>query len=320
MSHTSEVDREAFTIRRAAIGGVEIAYVHEGRGGVPLLLVHGWPETKRIWWRNIEPLVQAGFEVIVPDLRGFGDTGPAPDGFYDVAASSEDLYTLVHDVLGHQSCVTCGGDFGGVVLQDLALRRPGLVTRQVLFNTIPPFLLDAYAAAGIEPIEFTAHEHFVRHGTRADELLQTLDAPQRRRAYVAGFYGARDAATGNGTPLSSSWAGPAGFTADAATFMTEPFGDESTFRASIALYEHAFGRPASAPPLLFEPNPTTTLVLHGNADPVVGPTVVDCAPIAFPDIVGPFAILGAGHFVQWEGAEILNRTLAWFCRDLLPHD
>ena len=67
------------------------------------MLVHGWPETKRIWWRNIEPLVQAGFEVIVPDLRGFGDTGPAPDGFYDVAASSEDLYTLMHDVLAHQS-------------------------------------------------------------------------------------------------------------------------------------------------------------------------------------------------------------------------
>ena len=34
------------------------------------MLLHGWPETKRIWWRNIEPLAEAGFEVIVPDLRG----------------------------------------------------------------------------------------------------------------------------------------------------------------------------------------------------------------------------------------------------------
>jgi hypothetical protein len=84
----------------------------------------------------------------------------------------------------------------------LALRQPGFVTRQVLFNTIPPFLHDAYTAAGIEPIDFTAHEHFVRHGTRADELLQTLDTPQHRRVYVAGFYGAHDAASGNDTPLS----------------------------------------------------------------------------------------------------------------------
>ena len=36
--------------------------------------VHGWPETKRVFWKVIEPLAAAGFEVIVPDLRGFGDS------------------------------------------------------------------------------------------------------------------------------------------------------------------------------------------------------------------------------------------------------
>ena len=51
-----------------------------------MLLVHGWPETKRIWWRNIEPLAAAGFEVIVPDLRGFGDSDVGPDGFHDIAS------------------------------------------------------------------------------------------------------------------------------------------------------------------------------------------------------------------------------------------
>ena len=56
------------------VRGFTQAFVHEGKGGVPLLLVHGWPETRRIWWRNIEPLAAAGFEVIAPDLRGFGDS------------------------------------------------------------------------------------------------------------------------------------------------------------------------------------------------------------------------------------------------------
>ena len=61
---------DAFTIHRSDIGnGLELAYVREGVGGYPLLLIHGYPETKRIWWRNIEPLVAAGFEVIVPDLQ-----------------------------------------------------------------------------------------------------------------------------------------------------------------------------------------------------------------------------------------------------------
>ena len=40
-----------------------------GVGGYPLLLVHGYPETKRIWWRNVRPLAEAGYEVVVPDLR-----------------------------------------------------------------------------------------------------------------------------------------------------------------------------------------------------------------------------------------------------------
>jgi pimeloyl-ACP methyl ester carboxylesterase len=54
--------------------GVHLAWWREGIGGKPLLLVHGWPETKLIWERNVLPLAAAGFEVIVPDLRGFGDS------------------------------------------------------------------------------------------------------------------------------------------------------------------------------------------------------------------------------------------------------
>ena len=80
-------DASRFAIERAEVReGLELAFIREGPGGYPLLLVHGWPETKRIWWRNIAALAQAGFEVIAPDLRGFGDSALAPDGFYDLAA------------------------------------------------------------------------------------------------------------------------------------------------------------------------------------------------------------------------------------------
>src|SRR5258708_4418326 len=119
-------DPDAFALERSEVReGVSIAYVRAGVGGYPLLLVHGWPETKRIWWRNIAALADAGFEVIAPDLRGYGDSDLAPDGFYDVTAYSLDLYTLVHDVLGHERCAVAGGDLGGVILYDLALRYPG---------------------------------------------------------------------------------------------------------------------------------------------------------------------------------------------------
>ena len=118
-------------VERASVRGVELAFVRAGAGGFPLLLLHGWPETKRIWWRNIEPLAAAGFEVIVPDLRGFGDSGLAPDGFYDPATQARDLHALVHDVLGHERCAAAGGDVGGVVIQDLGLRFDGFVDAPV---------------------------------------------------------------------------------------------------------------------------------------------------------------------------------------------
>ena len=116
-----------------------LAYDHAGQGGKPLLLLHGWPETRRIWERNAEPLAAAGFEVIAPDLRGFGDSPLAPDDRYDVAAHSSDVAELARG-LGHERIVVCAGDLGGVVAQDLSLRFDGLVERLCLFNTIPPLL------------------------------------------------------------------------------------------------------------------------------------------------------------------------------------
>src|SRR3954463_1063885 len=137
-------------IERAEVRpGVELAYWRAGVGGFPLLLVHGWPETKRIWLRNVEPLAAAGFEVIVPDLRGFGDSGLAPDGFYDAAAHARDLHALVCDHLGHERCAAAGGDLGGVAIQDLGLRFGGFVVRQSLSTPTPPILPAEYEAAGI---------------------------------------------------------------------------------------------------------------------------------------------------------------------------
>ena len=47
-------DPNAFTVKQSEIrNGVSLAYVHEGVGGTPIVLIHGYPETKRIWWRKI---------------------------------------------------------------------------------------------------------------------------------------------------------------------------------------------------------------------------------------------------------------------------
>ncbi len=298
-----------FPVERASVRGVEIAYVRAGAGGFPLLLLHGWPETKRIWWRNIEPLAAAGFEVIVPDLRGYGDSCVAADGFYDPATFARDMHALVTDVLGHERCAAAGGDVGGVVIQDLGLRFPGFVVRQCLFNTVPPVLPEQYEQAGI-PAEISrevrmAADYFRRQGRDADGLAAELDTAEKRRRYIAQFYGSR------------FWAAPGAFTSDDVDYMTEPFADADKLRASFGIYETALGaRPAAEPPHLFETNPVPTLVLYGPEDHVIQRDFPERCEVAFTERIGPLVVPRAGHFMQWERADVLNQSLVYFFADL----
>ena len=302
------LDPAAFATERAEVRpGVEVAFVREGKGGYPLLLVHGWPETKRIWWRNIAPLAEAGFEVIVPDLRGFGDSGLAPDGHYDMAASARDLHALVAGVLGHERCSAAGGDYGGVVIQDLGLRFEGFVERQCLFNTVLPLLGEAYQAAGLAPDppreSRQAADYFLRQGREADRLAAELDTADKRRRYVGEMYGHR------------FWAAPGAFTSEDVDFMTEPFAEADRLRASFGLYESALGtRPLSEPPRFFETNPVPTLVLYGPEDHVIWRDFPERAEVVFTECIGPFVVPRAGHFLQWERADVLNQALAHFLR------
>ncbi len=297
-----------FTVHRAEVrDGLTLAYLREGVGGTPLVLLHGFPETKRIWWRNVAPLAEAGFEVIVPDLRGFGDSDLAPDERYDIAAHARDVYALVHGVLGHKRCVTAAGDLGGVVAQDLALRFPGFVERQCLFNTVLPFLPEDYQRAGIPPASGLGQrpetDYFLRQATDADGLAAELDTPARRRAYIADFYGHR------------LWAAPGTFTREDVDFMTEPFADGDKLRASFANYEYATGnRTAPEPVHFFEKSPIPTLVLYGPEDHVVPPDFIARAAVAFTECVGPFVVPGAGHFLQWERADVFNQAVKYFLR------
>ena len=150
-------DPAKYAIHRSEVrNGVTIAYVREGVGGIPLLLLHGYPETKRIWWRNIGPLADAGFEVIAPDFRGHGDSSLAPDNFYDIAARLDRLLHARARRARPPPLAVAGGDVGGVVLFDIGLRYPDFVTRQVLFNTVPPPLQAVYDAAGLPPEQLRA--------------------------------------------------------------------------------------------------------------------------------------------------------------------
>jgi len=301
MAPEAELDPTRFRVKRSSARGFEIAFVDEGTGPA-LLLVHGWPETNRIWWRNIAPLVRAGFRVLAPDLRGFGESAVAPDGFEDVPSHSRDLAALL-DELRVETCVPVGGDLGGAIIQDFARRFPARVQRLVIFNSPLPYLKEKMAGLRTRPA-VEASDYFLRQGTDADALARELDSPEKRRRYIATFYGSR------------FWAHPGSFTREAVDFMTEPFADAAKLRASFGNYESSFdAAKRSEPPLLGE-NPVHALILFGASDHVIYPDFDRMAAQVFPDRVGPFLVRDAGHFLQWEAADVLNSAIRAFCRDL----
>lgn len=287
--------------------GHRLAVRRRGNGGVPLLLIHGFPCTSRIWAHNLVPLADAGFDVVAPDLRGYGESDFAPDDFYDLAAFNADLVGLF-DALGWDRPVVAGHDLGAMIAIDLANRHADRVDRLVILDDSMPDLPDDFAAAGIPPPrpKPAIYDYQRRQGHDPDGLIAELSTPGRRRRYVGEFYGHR------------MWCPPDAFTTADLDFLTEPYGDAKRLRASFADYEIVMGRrPTSAPELLDRPVHQPVLLLIGADQVTIGEHVEERCAIAFPEAVGPFWVRGAGHFLPWERPPIVNRAIRAYCGDLL---
>ncbi|MBU3739624.1 MAG: alpha/beta hydrolase, partial [Rhodoferax sp.] len=115
-----------------------------------LLLLHGFPQTHAMWQRVAQALDRQ-FHLVMPDLRGYGDSGkPAsqPDqANQSKRAMAQDLVELM-DALGVDRFGVCGHDRGGRVAHRLALDHPQRVSRLCVIDIAPT--LDMYAATGFE--------------------------------------------------------------------------------------------------------------------------------------------------------------------------
>src|SRR6476660_9640960 len=88
-------DSDAFNHCFAEVNGIRMHYIDEGEGSL-IILLHGFPYLWYMWRRQIVALTEAGFRVVVPDQRGFGQTD-RPDSIeaYDISQSVGDLVSLL---------------------------------------------------------------------------------------------------------------------------------------------------------------------------------------------------------------------------------
>src|SRR5437667_5995364 len=94
-----------------------------GRGGLPVLFVHGNGGNRTQWKAQLEHLRQTR-RAVAFDLRGMGDSEPAGDADYSVAGFSQDVAAIA-DALGLERFVLAGHSFGGAVVADYAGKHPG---------------------------------------------------------------------------------------------------------------------------------------------------------------------------------------------------
>ncbi len=129
---------EGFDLRRIALPEVEVR-VRIGGSGPPLLLLHGHPQSHYMWGR-VAPLLAPHFTLVMPDLRGYGESGkPAtvPDHeSYSKRAMARDQVALMA-ALGHARFAVVGHDRGGRVGYRLALDHPDRVSRLAVLDILP---------------------------------------------------------------------------------------------------------------------------------------------------------------------------------------
>jgi pimeloyl-ACP methyl ester carboxylesterase len=122
---------------RVDVDGVGIEYEVTGEGR-PVVLLHGFPDSGRLWRHQVPALVGAGFQAIVPDLRGYGRSGkPEAVDAYSLPVLAGDVLAILADLqIGRAHVV--GHDWGGALAWALASLAPDSVDHLAVLSVGHP--------------------------------------------------------------------------------------------------------------------------------------------------------------------------------------
>ncbi|EMI52697.1 alpha/beta fold hydrolase [Rhodopirellula sallentina] len=293
------------------VNGIELEVFEAGQQntGNPIVLCHGWPEHAYSWRHQVPALVDAGYHVIIPNQRGYGNSScPAEVTEYDIEHLTGDLVALL-DHFGYENAVFVGHDWGAMVVWSLALLHPDRVSK-VINLSLP------YQARGDVPwIELMEQllgndyyfVHFNRQPGVADavfdeythQFLRNLyrkNAPPQEPEPGMAMMNLAKAEYPRGEPIMSE--------DDLAVFVAS---FESTgFAGSIHWYRNLdrnWHLLADVDPIIQH----SSLMIHGERDLIPPSDTLDQF-VPNVDVV----TLDCGHWIQQELPEETNATiLAW---------
>jgi len=309
--------------------GIRMHVAEQGEGPL-VVLCHGFPESWYSWRHQITALANAGFHVVAPDQRGYGQTDrPSAIDKYSMLHLTGDIVGLL-DALGEPQAVIVGHDWGAPVAWNCALMRPDRF-RAVVGMSVP------YFPRG--PVSMTTA---MRQAAGENFYVIYFQEPGKAEAQLerdvrATMFGVLYAASGDAKGaerwqpvvaqheglLSASSAPPATLpgwlTAEDLDFYTAEFqrtgftGGLNWYRAIDLTWElmAAYNGATIAQPSLF---------IAGREDGVLtfpGMNLIMAGlSQSLPGLRGSLLIDGAGHWVQQERPEQVNAALVEFLRAL----
>lgn len=260
----------------------DLHYVEQGTGPL-IVLLHGFPEFWYSWRKQIPALAAAGFRVIAPDLRGYNDS-PRPDDVdaYRLTEVVSDVAALI--VRNGGRCTLVGHDWGGMAAWYLAMLHPSLVERLIVLNAPHPKPLSREIARSFEQKLRLSYQLFFNIPLISDWVVR-LTLPFMMRRLGA-------------------------FTDDDIREYRRAWRKPRAIWAMLAYYR-ALRRSRRELRKIAQPIHAPTLVIFGERDPVFMLSTLE----HFDDVV-PNArverIPSAGHFVQTDAPEIVNKLIIEF--------
>ena len=274
---------------------LRIHYVRHGEG-LPLVLLHGWPEFWLTWRKNIPPLAE-GFDVVAPDLRGFGDSdNPAlPDPPGDLLKDYvEDLRGLA-DALGFERFGIVSHDVGAYVAQAFARGYPERLSGLFFFNCPYPGIGERWAEADhVNEIWYQSFNQQPWAASLVGENHKTCET------YIRHFL--------------DHWSYKPGLFDDDLDLWVENFMKPGNLQGGFNWYtstnEGRIKQIRHGAPELPKVE-TPTRVLWGESDSVLKVEWADRLGDYFANVDFSPA-QGAGHFVHYERPELANEEISGF--------
>ncbi|TDT42700.1 pimeloyl-ACP methyl ester carboxylesterase [Streptomyces sp. BK208] len=311
--------------RTVEVNGLRLHLVEEGEGPLVLLL-HGFPEFWYAWRHQLRPLAEAGFRVVAPDQRGYGDSDrPAAPEAYSVLHLAGDVVGLIR-ALGEERAVVAGHDWGALVAWQSALLRPDVVRAVAGLSILP------MSRGPVPPLRAMRERtggrfywnYFEEPGVAEAEFGKDLDRTFRRLLYGA----SGDRQQPPAPPLVPPGGGFLDLAADPETlpgWLTEE---------DITAYVTAFERSGFTGGLNWYRNldrnweltaawqdariEVPALFVVGDRDRAFpgDDKIVPALSGPAPHHHEPVIVRGAGHWVQQERPEAVNAALVGFLRSL----